>query len=441
MFAEENSKLISGLYNAKNRQEVSDILELIGESGDPVFVYPLLDGYTRCKQSTIGYYFIWSLSRLDYPELGKRLSELLESYEIEKDHIPMVLFFMAERRFFSVTGDRMAEMYIEACTDPQFHKDFAVNGLGIGCILDYIYESGKLADYEAILRAIVFSDAVNQGERIVALTFLMEINQEEQINFLMENYQEKLRGTFLEEHVAKRLLFCQTRNVEKLKDMIVSGGQEKPLAVLGKYEYLPRLKSGSGEMTVYRNVEVVIKIGIMREQINKKAIASERFGFRVFPLNPMIMHQSQCIDDKDIFLDLCRDLLNITSDINPKVRNHGIGEGERGIILAGIPQSKWDRNVTHLQLFIYDKQICINAEMFGFRTLNKMLETLTEDKQDDEFFGRLEGFGIADLYRKKQWHRIHSVLTNSYLQTLETMNKELGQFIKQDLGKDSRELR
>jgi Tfp pilus assembly ATPase PilU len=83
-------------------------------------------------------------------------------------------------------------------------------------------------------------------------------------------------------------------------------------------------------------------------------------------------------------------------------------------------------------MFLHNRNVGVDEDIFGLRPLGRMLEILTEDKQDAEFFARLESFGIADLYRKGQWHKIHNVLTNSYLQALDTMNKTLSQHIRQD---------
>jgi hypothetical protein len=433
MYSEENSKLISGLYNARNRQEISDILEYMGESGDCIFVYPILDGYRKYKQTSIGYYFIWILSRLDYPELGRRLNELLESYEIQKEHIPMALFLMAERRFFSDTGNNMAKMYLESITDLEFRKDFEVNCLGLSCILDYLYEEDVLVNYEKNLREIIFDKTIFGGSRVAALCFLLECNQEKQIDFLIDNYFDKIQNTFLEKHLVRRLLFCQTHNVRKLRSIIMENGQKESAEFFYKYDYLPDKKSDKAEFQIYNNINVVIRIGIIREQINRKTISSELFGFDLFPRSDLLIHQGQCMDDKNIFLDLCKGLLQISRSVNPRVRKNGLSKKEVLKILEDVPKRKWDWDITHLYIYLVAKKICIDNDYFGFRQLNEMLELIIEDKKDSGFYKKLESFGIADMYRKEQWHKIHSVLTNNYLQNIETMNHALGQYIRQDL--------
>jgi hypothetical protein len=430
MYAEENSKLISELYNAKTRQEVSDILEYVGESGDPIFVYPLLDGYRKYKQSSVGYYFIWNLSRLDYPELGQRLNELLESYEIEMEHLPMALLFLAERRYSSQTAGNMATMYFEACTDPEFRQDFSVNALGIGCVLYYLSESGRLPEHEKKLKDIFLDKEAELGDRALAMCYTVDIDPEKGLEFLIERFEDTIRGTVLEKHVLKRLLLLQTAKAKELKRMIRESGQAECLEILEKCD-CPQSKKKE-EPTLYNNIDITLKIGIMREQINKKTLVSEHFGFRLFPANEMLIYQGQSMDDKGHFICLCRDLLAIARDINSQVRSHNLSDQEKENILKSVPQEKRDWNVAHMLIFLHNRNVGVDEDIFGLRPLNRMLEIMIEDKQDKEFFSRVESFGIADLYRKGQWHKIHNVLTNSYLQALDTMNKTLSQHIRQD---------
>lgn len=436
MDSEESSKLISDLYNAKNRQQISDILEYMGEDGSSIFVYPLLDGYKKHKYSSVGYYFIWNLSRLDYSETGKRLNELLENYEIHKEHIPMTLFFMGERGFFSEIGNKMAEMYLDHYLDPDFRKDFGVNSLGLGCVLDYIYEADALGKFEDKLRTLVFDDTISEGEKAGALSFLLEDCQDRQIKFLIDNYAEKIKGTTLENNLAKKLLLCMSEDGSRLKSMIIENGNKEASTILLKYGDAGRreFERSGRTKTVYDCIKVTIKVGIIREQINKKTLANEHFGFPVFSLNNLLIHQAQCVDDKDIFIEMCADLLEIIRAVSPEVRNHGLGNKEMEEILAGTPDEKKDLDLAHFLLYLSAKGIGVDYDFFGLRQLDRTLTLLLENGEENkEFFEKLENIGIAHLYRKNQWHKLHGYLMNSYLQSLENMNKTFNQFLKQDL--------
>lgn len=433
MYSDENSKLISDLYNARDREDISDILEYMGESGNSVFVYPMLDGYKRYKYSSVGYYFIWNLSRLDYPDLGKRLNELLENYEIQKEHIPMTLFFMAERRFFSKIANKMATMYLEHYLDPDFRRDFDLNCLGLNCVLSYVYRAGFLAEFEGKLRELVFAGSIDECEKTVALSFLLESNQKSQVDFLIENYASRIRQTPLEKNLAKKLLFYQTDHVNTLKNLILEQGGEEASAIIAKYG---RIKAGGEDedMIIYNCIDVATKIGIMRDQINKKSLSNKQFGFQIFPVTDLLVHQTQSLDDKALFLDTCSDLIAIVRTISPDVHKHGFNEQQAKAVLEGTPENKRDLDLMHLYLYLNAKRVGVDYDFFGFRQLHRTLELLLEDKEDRDFFEKLYNIGISQMYHKKQWHKIHGYLLNSYLQSLETMNKTFNQFVKQDLG-------
>lgn len=431
MHSEENSKLISELYNAKDPNEVYDILEYMGESGDTIFVYPILDGYRKYKYSSVGYYCIWVLSRLDCTNLGKRLNELLESYEIQKEHIPMVLFFMAERDYFSNIGDKIAAMYLDYCADPEFRKDFNLNGLGFGCVLNYLLKEGSLGKYEDTLRDLIFSYDTDYVQRAVVLSYLLEYNQQRQIDYFIENYFTKIQKTDLEKNIAKKLVFCKADNVKKLKKLILDNGSDESVEILDKVgKKVGSFRSSVPENIVYSNMGAVTKIAILRAQINRKTLTNESFGFRVFPENWLLAHQYQSIDDKEIFFDLCGDLLSIIRNIDPAVKNHGFSKREAREIWVSIAERKEDLLLPQLLLFLNSRKVGVDYNFFGFRQLDRALESIVEHKEDDEFFKKLRRLGVEQLYREKRWHSIHSFFLNYYLQVLDSMSKELNHLAK-----------
>ena len=431
MHSEENSKLISDLYNAKTEQDLYDILEYMGESGDGVFVYPILDGYKRHKLSSVGYYFIWSLSRLDYPNLGERLNELLESYEIEKEHIPMALFFMAERNYSSDIGDRMADMYLDYCADLEFRKDFNLNGIGLGCILDYLAKEDLLFRYEEKLRELIFNENTDRVEKAVALNNLLDFNQEEQIDFFIKHYSERIQKTYLEKNIAKKLLFCEANNAKKLKKLILENGSDESVKILENLgRKIGSFRSDASENVVYSNTDVVIKLCLLRAQMNNKTLASEEFGFKVFPGNELMIYQSQSIDDREIFFDLCKDLLEVIRSVDPAVKNHGFSEKEAREIWVNIPEQKEETLLPQLILFLHSRRVSVDYDFYGFRQLVVALESVVEHKEDEEFFKTMRRLGVERMYREKKWHSLHSFFLNYYLQVLENMNKELNHLVR-----------
>ena len=170
----------------------------------------------------------------------------------------------------------------------------------------------------------------------------------------------------------------------------------------------------------------------MREQLNKKTMANENFGFPIFAPNSMLVHQAQCVDDKAVFLELCSDLLKIVRSVSPEARERSLEKKGEEDFLKGFSGNEKDREMARFLLYLNAKGIGVDYDFFGFRNLDRTLVLLLENKEDKEFFDKLENIGIAHLYRKNQWHKLHGYLMNSYLQSLENMNKVFNQFVKQE---------
>jgi hypothetical protein len=400
--------------------------------GSCIFVYPILDGYKKYKHTSVGYYFIWSLSRLDYPNLGKRLNELLEGYEIEKEHIPMALFFMAERHFFSDIANKMAAMYLDYCIDPEFRSDFDLNALDIACILDYINKAGILTNYEDRLRELVFDENISDTEHAAILIHFFNGEQRaRQIDFLVENYFVNIQNSELEKNIARQLVFCTGSKAAGLKKMIMKNGSEEAKKILERYGKWSSGRKAENSV-VYDNLDAVVKIGISREQINSKT-SSINSGFGIFPDSELLPYQSQSVDDEEIFFGLCEDLRSIIVSADPRVKGHGFSNKEADEILNRVFGAGDDRSLADLFLYISSKKIAIDDNLYGLMELDKALKKLIARSKDAEFYENLRHMGIEDMYRDEQWHKIHSFFLNFYIQVLENMNKCFNQLVGEDL--------
>jgi hypothetical protein len=398
----------------------------MGESGDSIFVYPILDGYKKYKYSSIGYYFIWTLCRLDYPNLGKKLNELLENYEIQKNHIPMTLFFIAERNFTSAMATRMAVMYLDSCTDPEFRKDFDLNGIGLSCVLDYLQKKELLSRHENKLRELLFCGSTSRVERAVVLRYIFDLDQQKQIDYFIKNYFQMIQNTDLEKDIAKELILCKADNAKAMKKLILENGGSEAKRLLEKMgKKIGTFRVDAPENVVYSNMDAIIKIGILRKQINDKTSASGNFGFQVFPESELLVGQVYSIDDQDIFFNLCRNLLEIIRTVNPAVRNHGFDREEAREIWVDMEEGKENELLSQLILFLSSRKVGVDYNFYGFKQLDRALELMVEPKEDKEFYDELRRLGIEQLYREKKWHNIHSFFLNYYLQVLDNMNKEL----------------
>ncbi len=432
MYTEDNSKLISELYNASARQEISDILEYMGENGSSVFVYPIIDGYKKYKHSSIGYYFLWNLSRLDYPDLGRRLNELLENYEIQKEHIPIALFFMAERRFFSDIANKMAIMYLNDYTSPDFHHDFNLNSLKIHCVLEYLFAANILQDFDKILERAILSEDISVAEKAVMLNYFMEFCNDKQVDFLIESYTEKFLNTKLEVSLAKKLIFCNSESAKKIAKFMLKNGGKEAANILNKYNNRDA-KSRENDRIIYSNTDAVIKIGILREQINNKVLHSDKFGFRIFTDTELLIHQSQCMDDYAVFLGLCEGLIKIIHTINPQIKGYKFSEQEKGDLLMKIPTIENGSSLSELFLYLNYVQAGIGYNFYGFRQLNGALQDIVMHKENEAFFENMKSLGIDGMYNEKNWHKLHNFFLNYYVNVLGNMNKCFNQFAKQDL--------
>jgi len=232
-------------------------------------------------------------------------------------------------------------------------------------------------------------------------------------------------------------LFYKTDSAKKLKKLIMENGLDDSAEILRRYEkndIVLKDKEKEKEEIVYSNMDSLIKIGILREQINDKTLSDPRFGFKIFPETELLVHQSQSIDDKEIFFDLCKGLLEVIDVIDPQVKNHKLNPEEVAQISD---EASWGKEgmaaLAKLFSFMSSKEIAVSYNFYGFRELSQALNDIVEHSEKDDFWKRLKRLGIEQMYREKKWHKLHNFFLNYYAQTLENMNRCLNQLASQDL--------
>jgi len=326
----------------------------------------------------------------------------------------------------------MAAMYLDSCADPEFRADFNLNGVGLWCVLGYLYRENLLSQYEGKLRELVFSKNSNPVEQAVTVSYLLEIRQEEQLGFFVGNYFTEIQNANMEKGIAREIVFCDTNNARKLKKLILENGGADAVAILEKLgKKAGSFPSDAPENVIYSNANAVTKIGILRAQINNKTLASKEFGFAVFPGNELLIYLSHSADDREIFFSMCGDLLEVVSDVNPDIKSHSFDKKEfPELPMDDVAEDKEKNLLARLISFLDSHEIGDDYNFHGFRQLVLALEMMVKHEEDEKFFQTLRRMGVEPMYREKKWHSLHSFFLNYYIQILENMSKDMNRLTK-----------
>jgi hypothetical protein len=65
MSTEYNSILLAKLSSVTEEDEITDLLDEMGEIGDSIFLYPIYQAYKNNKISHISHYFLFAISKLN----------------------------------------------------------------------------------------------------------------------------------------------------------------------------------------------------------------------------------------------------------------------------------------------------------------------------------------------------------------------------------------
>ena len=99
MSIEYNSLLIANLFSSEEENEIQQILEEMGEIGDPIFLYPVYQKYKIVKNASISHYFIITLDAINSNDVIQIALEIDKNPKKEADR-KYLLYIFDKRKFY-----------------------------------------------------------------------------------------------------------------------------------------------------------------------------------------------------------------------------------------------------------------------------------------------------------------------------------------------------
>lgn len=434
MASEYNSNLISKLYRLTNQKEVIEIIREMQEVKDPVFLRPILDGYERHKNSSIGHYFISALGSINSEDIEKALDDLLNKILAEEriGYLAWVLKTMNAHDYYPKEANEVAETYIKNYIDDQFRKDYRIDEIDLSYLLSYLKKSKLIDKHQDILRILLFDSNLEKNEKKIILSYLINIKSTEQIKYFIEIYPDKIKGKGIEIMIVNELTGWTGGNVRRLKDLILENGQSRAREIIGeedekekKEEIKSKKTAQQKEAVIYENIEVVEEISGLRKQINTKSQSHPNFQFKLFLDSELLIQQTKIATDKSSLVSSCVDLRSLIVKINKEVKNHGLGESTIDKLLPDTQEADKEKSLNQFYLYCKAKEIKVDSDCFGLRPLNKIVNLLAHAEYEKELIKELTKVGILAMYKQQEWSKIHSYLLEQYKKALENVSKEL----------------
>jgi len=432
MASEYNSNLISRLYQVTREEEIITTLEDMAEVGDAVFLSPILDGYKKYKDSSFGHYFLTTLKEIKSENTGKYLNDLLEKGAIRDDHITWVLDIMSKLEYYTSQTNEIAENFLENYSSPGFKESLSLDRWTMGFILEYLKKAGIINKHKENIRKLLFEESLDREEKAIALSYLLRIDPDGELEYLIENYMSKIKNTALELIITKELLGWRGGKVTQLKNLIIENGQERAKEIL-KEEQVKKLKSQAEaekiiqekESIIYGNSKIVIEIANIRKDINKKTQSNPNFLYKLFPDDELLFSQIGSANNESSFIESCVKLRSVVQNINEKVQNHRLDEATIKNLLPDASESDVEKSLNQLFLYLKSKNINVDSKLFGLRSLNRILSLVGHPEAEKELMDSLSKINALEIYNKKEWSKIHKYFLDFYKQALDQLNKSL----------------
>jgi len=428
MSSEYNSHLISALYTSNTEDEIIETLQEIREIGDAVFLDPVLDVFYKYKDSSIGHYFIYALEKINSKKVGKILEGLLEYNYI----FTSILSSLDQISYYPEKANFMAKHYIKNLNDTKFRDENSLDQYDISIVLEYLKGAKIIEEDEESLRELLFEKNLKKDEKATILSYLLRINPKKEIGYLMESYENKIKGTVLDIILAKELVHWRHGRIPEFKKLIINNGHERAKEIIENAQIKDKeiekkisKKEQEKETIVYGNVKMIEEINELRKKINNKIDALSDFHFKLFIENNLLIDQQKTVITKSLFIDACVKLRTIIIKINDQIQNHNLEKDVVDNLLIDVKKDDRKKPLNQLYLYLKSKNINVSQDIFGLRKLNRIVSLVVHPEDEQDLLKELSKSNLLEKYQNEEWSELHKSLLNLYKQFLERLNKEL----------------
>jgi len=418
MAQEHNSKLISDLYTCTNSKQASSVLDDIDDIGDACFLYPIYDAYKKYKDNDYSYAFLSSIANINSSEVPKVLKEIATDPEIDSIAFVQTLSYLKKYEIF--------DDYLINRAEAILYRFFSKENVYfyLTDLLDYLNSAKILEKDQDILKLIFEDDFFNKDDRSICLLYFLKIKPKENITYYIENFS-LIKDKKAEYILTKEIIGWTGPTSEKLISKIKQDGSIHSKELIQKKEEKVIEKDKQQELkeeTEYANAKIVKEIRDIRQKINTLAQTSESFNFVIFPKNDLIIDQIILAKDKNSLMVSCTSLRELILDYSDEFKNHQTKLEDAQKYIDGINANTLNKPLNAIHLYLISKNIKTSKDLFGLKSLNKILSLIGAHQNDSELLEILKNESLLDLYSNEQWDLLHKKILVKYKTSLEKLH-------------------
>lgn len=419
MASDYDSRLISDLYGTSEPKKAIEIINEMEDINNPIFLRPIYDAYQRFIGSFYSHYFLSAILSFDDKEALNIAIDAFASPNFPIDHLAWVLPIFKKYNFYSepICGLIMDE--ITGFSKTGSSKVISMS-YDIQSLLEYLKGNNIVPEREVLL-AIATNENIDKEIRASVIRYWVRTNPKVEFQYVLDNYGKYI-GTEFEILISKELAPWKNGVIEKLKDLIIKTGSRRAKEITEasrekekKEETESKKIIKEDETSKYKNAEIISEIASLREKINTASIISDKFGFEIFPQNEKLIGQLSGPSDEGELRVIANDLRELIQSVSNKLGKHGCGEEEIKAILPDEKIEDYTRSLNKLFLYFSSQGIAIDTNIYGIRTLNRILNKLVHGKQDKKvLINTLKSNGLLTYYENEKWEELHRNLLIMY---------------------------
>jgi hypothetical protein len=429
MTIEYTSMLLAKLFSTISEDEMTDLLNDIGELGDPIFLFPVYQAYKNNKTRFISHYFLSAISKLDSTDITKIGFEIGEDPSTSVTDLTYVLEIFDKAKIYNqrATNIALSALY-------KFMSIKSTNEYSLYSILSYLKNSNKLPDIENNLLTIFSNKEFNTKSREYAFGKWLEIDPKKNLQVVIDKFEEIKTDNEKERIIAKTISTWKGTKSEELKSLIEKEGNLEASNIIKRLrekdlERSQKENSKKDEIIkkTYSTVDLIENITTLREKINDAAKIHQRVGFTFFPPNESVFTQLKTADDDATLIKVCISLREIIQDLSPDLGDHGLEIFEIKKLLPDTSDEDINKSINKLFLFLSAKNFTVDNSVFGLKQLNQIVGLLGAHPraEKDKLSKKLVEAGLDQNYREEEWGLLHRNLLKQYITFLEKLFKAI----------------
>lgn len=426
MSNEYNSKLIARLYESTKNEDTERILEEMGEIDDAVFIWPIFENWKNHikNRSFISHYFLSALQSINCNEIVKIANEIFATPGIHKD-IMWVYPMFTKYNYFEEKHVNFAVKTIMELSENTNKENILY--FNLEDLLIYLKKATKINLVVDYLRNITTNENIDYDSRRVALYHLLRIDPTKEIQYFIDNY-EKNKSDDLDNLLTKELLGWSGGKVDELLNILKIKGNGRSRELIEqkiKQKEAQQKQVAEIESSRYGNIQLVTEISSLKADINLMCITNQKIGFPIFEESERLIKQQEVVVSNESLVARCVDLREMFKGISNKVINT-LSPLEATKILPGRNAQDFNKPLNRLILFLYERRIKIDINLFGLREINRLVNLFTHPEEIESLMKLIHKLKMEKLYKDKNWAELHKEILLRYTNTL----KELVKFLK-----------